>query len=154
MRRSFAMWPLMIGAALALLVLGCKRRSVPAQQPVVHTLPAVKTEPNFYVGPLPVEAVDDNTITARKRTVPARSQTQTSPAVDAATIAAEQRRQDAKLLQQQQAASQKQQDELNKEVQANIRAQQQMQAVPTVQEAPPASPTGPIPSPAPVPPQD
>jgi hypothetical protein len=57
--------------------------------------------------------------------------------VDTEAAAAEaQRRQDAMLLEQQQAASQRQQEELDQEIGQDVRAQQEMEAEPRIQDVP------------------
>ena len=56
---------------------------------------------------------------------------------DTQVVAAEaQRRQDGMLLEQQQAASQRQQEELDQEIEQDVRAHHEMEAEPRIQEIP------------------
>jgi hypothetical protein len=54
----------------------------------------------------------------------------------AAAVSAAQRRQDERLLQQQQAASQRQQEELDQEIEQDLRTQQEMEAEPRIHDIP------------------
>ena len=143
MRRTLVVWALGFGLAV-FGGLGCKRHAVPAQ-PVVRTLPAVRTEPNFSVGPLPaVDEDQESSVSVRRRTRRAPVDTALPPApVQQTGLTAEQRRQDAILWQQQQAASQRQQQELNGVVHRSAKVQQDQQNEPRIQEAPEAPLTPP-----------
>jgi hypothetical protein len=131
-------------AALVLLELamigvsGCKRQatSTPAQ-PVVRTLPAIKSRPDFPMGSLPPARIDDGPSVGVRQNL-RRTPPPSGPSVaeTQAALAAAQRRQDAALLQQQQAASRQQQEELDHQIEQSVRAQQQQQAEPRIQEAP------------------
>ena len=141
MPKTFAwLFPAVVVGLVVVGSQGCKRHVVPvASQPVVRSSPAVNTVPNFDDGPLPVESTEVAVVSNRRRAVsrqivvqPAQVQPQDTQAI----LAAEQRRVDAKLLQEQQTASQRQQDELNREVEQNIERQRQDESVPRIQEAP------------------
>jgi hypothetical protein len=133
-----------MGTGLTLMVAqGCRKQApVPVQQ-VVRSVPRV--QPDFPVGSLPVEDVDQGAMPRADRTVRRRQPAQPVQPVqaqntdaEAAALAMIQRRQDARLLQQQQAASQRQQQELNQEIEENMRAQQEMEAEPRIQDIPEA----------------
>jgi len=135
-----------MGAGLALMVAqGCKKQAAaPAPvQPVVRSAPRV--QPDFPVGPLPVEDVDRGPTRRVDRTV-RRQQVQPVEAqntdAQAAAVAA-QRQRDAVLLQQQQAASQRQQQELNRDIEETVKTQQEVQAEPRIQDTPGATPPPP-----------
>jgi hypothetical protein len=141
MQMTFARWSLVAVVGLAaVLAEGCKRHVAPvASQPVVRSSPAVNTVPNFDDGPLPVESTEVAVVSSRGRAVSRQTQVQPAqvqPEDTQAISAAEQRRADAKLLQEQQTASQRQQDELNREVEQNMERQRQDESVPRIQEAP------------------
>jgi hypothetical protein len=138
--RSSMRWTLTALVLLELAMIGvsgCKRHAVTPAQPVVRTLPAIKSRPDFPVGSLPPPHIDESpSVGARqdlRRTPPPSGP---SVAETQAALAAAQRRQDAALLQQQQAASRQQQEELDHQVEQSVRAQQQQQAEPRIQEAP------------------
>jgi hypothetical protein len=142
MRETVARCVFAIGTGLALMAAqGCKRHAASAPvQPVVRSVPRV--QPDFPVGPLPVEDVDTGATprgdrTRRQQVQPVQVQ---SVEGQAAAAAALQRQQDAVLLQQQQAASQRQQEELNRDIEETVKAQQEMQAEPRIQDAPGATP--------------
>jgi hypothetical protein len=136
MRRTFAKLAVMVGFALAfVLVQGCKKQASQTQ-PVVHVNPAVSTVPDFPVGPMPVEKMN-----ATAKTNQSRQQTQVplmpAQSTDApAGLVAAQKMQDARLLQQQQAASQRQQQELDKQVEETMQRQREMEATSLIQDAP------------------
>jgi hypothetical protein len=143
MRETVARCVVAMGAGLALMAAqGCRKQAAapaPVQQ-VVRSVPRV--QPEFAMGPLPVEDVDQGAMPRVDR-IPRRRQpvksVQTQSTDDqAAAIAVVQRRQDARLLQQQQAASQRQQQELNQEIEQNMRTQQEMEAEPRIQDTPEA----------------
>lgn len=139
MRRTGLAWVLGFGLTMIAGVSGCKRHSAPVPaQPVVRTLPPIKTRPDFPMGSVPPARIEEGpSVGARqdlRRTVvppsgPSAAETQTA-------LAAAQRRQDAALLQQQQAASRRQQEELDHQIEQSVRAQQQMDAQPRIQEPP------------------
>jgi hypothetical protein len=141
MQMTFAKWPFvaLVGLA-AVLAEGCKRHvATVASQPVVRSSPPVNTVPDFDDGPLPVESTGVAVVSNRRRAVSRPTEVQSAQVQleDAGAIsAAEQRRVDAKLLQEQQTASQRQQDELNREVEQNLERQRQDESVPRIQEAP------------------
>ena len=152
MRGIFAKSVVAMVAGFALMVAqGCRKQAPTAVQPVVSSVPQVR--PNFAVGPLPVEDLDygapprvDRTAFRRPQLVPMQVQPVEvqRPDVQAAAVAEVQRRQDARLLQQQEAASERQQEELDQEIEQNVRAQQEMEAEPRIQDVPE------LPLPAPV----
>jgi len=149
MRRSLA--ALVLAGLAAMGVSGCKRHSAPVTaQPVVRTLPPIKTRPDFPMGSLPPAHIEES-VPAGGRQSPRRIEAQPSglsPVETQAALAAAQRRQDAALLQQQQAASRQQQEELNRQIEQSVRAQQKVDTEPRIQEAPekpstqPAQPQG------------
>jgi hypothetical protein len=55
---------------------------------------------------------------------------------DAAAVAEAQRRQDAMLLRQQEAASERQQEELDQDIEQNLKTQEEMEAEPRIQDIP------------------
>ncbi len=143
MRQSLAKSVVMIGVGLAAMgVQGCRKQAAPAPvQPVVRSVPNV--QPDFPSGSLPVENVDP--VAAPRMNTAARRQQQQQQVqpvrvqngdIQNAAIAAAQRVQDARLLQQQLAASQRQQQELNQEIQQDVKAQQDVQAEPRIQDVP------------------
>lgn len=140
--RTVAKWTVAIGAGCALMVAqGCRRRTAaaPVQQVVQHV---VRAQPDFPVGPLPVEDVDSGTVPKVEREAPISRpaepvQVQVQPAeVQAGALAEAERQQDARLLEEQQAASDRQQQELNQEIDENLRTQEEIQAEPRIQEIP------------------
>jgi hypothetical protein len=143
MRRIFASSVVVIGAGFALMVAqGCRKQSAPAPvQPVVRSLPRV--QPDFALGPLPVEEVDDPVATPRvdraalqrPQVQPVQVQVRRADTQNEA-VAAAQRLEDARLLQQQQAASQRQQEELDQEIEQDLKTQQEMEAEPRIQDIP------------------
>src|SRR5580704_8760242 len=143
MRETVARCVVAISAGLALIMAqGCRKQAAPPPvQPVVRSAPRV--QPDFPVGPLPVENVDAGAKPRVDRPARRRQQVQTvqTQSTDAqAAAAAEQRRLDATLLQQQQAASQRQQQELNRDIEVNLKTQQEMQAEPRIQDNPGPTP--------------
>jgi hypothetical protein len=141
MRKTVASCVVAMGAGLALIVAqGCRKQAVPAPvQPVVRSLPRV--EPDFALGPLPVEDVDSPAMPRVDRTA-LRRPVQVQPVqvqradAQAAAVAEAQRQQDARLLQQQEAASERQQEELDLEIEQNLRTQEEMEAEPRIQDIP------------------
>jgi hypothetical protein len=122
---------------------GCRRRATAAPvQQVVQRM--IRVQPNFPVGPLPVEDVDSATMTKVQREAPTSQPAQPVPVevppqppeVQAAAVAESERQQDVRLLQEQQAASDRQQQELNQMIEENVRSQQEMQAEPRIQGIP------------------
>jgi hypothetical protein len=141
MQMTFARWPLVAVVGLAAVVAeGCKRHVAPvASQPVVRSSAAMNTVPDFDDGPLPVESAGAAVVLNRRPGVSRKTEVQPAqvqPEDTRAISAAEQRKADAKLLQEQQAASQRQQDELNREVEENLERQRQDDSVPRIQEVP------------------
>ena len=144
MRKTIAKWVVAMGAGFALLVgQGCKKQAAPAPATVVLNLPQVQL--NFASGPLPVEDVDSGAA-PRVEGVPQRQQ-QVQPVqvergdAQAAAAAAEaQRLEDARLLQRQEAASERQQNELDQEIEQDMRTQDEMEAEPRIQEVPEVPP--------------
>jgi hypothetical protein len=128
-----------MGAGLALIAAqGCRKQPVSAAaQPAALTLPRVKLD--FPVGPLPVEEVDS--VTARRVDHAAPPQ-QAEPVlvqrvdVQPEAVAEAQRLHDARLFEEQEAASERQQQELDQEIGRDVKAQEEMQAQPRIQEVP------------------
>jgi hypothetical protein len=146
MRETVARCVVAVGAGLALIVAqGCKKQVAPAAVLPVVSSSRPQVQPYFPVGPLPVEDVDRGATPRVDRTVVRRAQlepVQVQPVqvervdVQAAAVAEVQRRQDERLLQQQEAASERQQEELDQEIEHNLRTQQEMEAEPRIQEIP------------------
>jgi hypothetical protein len=141
MRRIFAISVVAMGAGFALLVAqGYRKQSAPAPvQPVVRS--SLRVQPDFALGPLPVEDVDEPVATPRvERAALQRPPVQPievrSADAQNEAVAAAQRLEDARLLQQQQAASQRQQEELDQEIEQELKTQQEMEAEPRIQEIP------------------
>jgi hypothetical protein len=124
---------------------GCKKQAAPAPvQRVVLSVPRV--QPDFALGPLPFE--DDVNAGAMPRVVnreaPRRQPVQPEHLlaqvkiadVQSEAVAEAQRLQDARLLQEQQAASERQQEELNEEIERDVRTQEEMEAEPRIQDIP------------------
>ena len=144
MQRMFAISVVAIGAGFALIAAqGFRKHSAPApvQQPVIRS--SVRVQPEFALGPLPVEEVDDRVATPRvdraalerPQVQPVQTQVQRVDVQNEA-VAAAQRLEDARLLQQQEAASQRQQEELDQEIEQELKTQQEMEAEPRIQEIP------------------
>jgi hypothetical protein len=139
MRASVAKCFVAVGLSLAMVVAqGCKRKAAP-MEPVVLKVPRVPTD--FVVGALPFENGDvvapakvDRV--ARRQPPVQLIQAQRTDDLDAAMAAEAQRHKDEALLQEQQAASAKQQQELDLEVQQNLKMEREMQEEPRIQEAP------------------
>ena len=141
MRQVVGRCVVLVSAGLALMVAqGCKKQAAPAPvQQVVASVPRVR--PDFALGPLPVEDIDAGVMPRVDRTAPRPPQVQPvqAPVQQAdtqAAVAEGQRLQDAMLLEQQQAASQRQQEELDQEIEQDVRAQQEMEAEPRIQDVP------------------
>ncbi len=143
MRRTLVLW--FLGLALAVVgISGYKRHATPAKtQPIVRTLPSMKAESDLPAGSLPpVDFDQDASVEVRQHSRPKQAQstdvTQTeAPQVQTqAALEEEQRRQDAILFQQQEAASQRQQEELNRQIEQDVKEQQRIQAEPRIQEVP------------------
>jgi hypothetical protein len=90
-----------------------------------------------------VQGVDDRIATPRvDRAALERPQVQPVQAqvrhvdVQNEAVAAAQRLEDARLLQQQEAASQRQQEELDQEIEQELKTQQEMEAEPRIREIP------------------
>ena len=140
MREAVTKCLVAVGAGFALMVAqGCRKQAAPAPATVVFNLPQVQL--NFASGPLPVEDVDSGE--APKVEGVAQRQQQVQPVQEeradaqAAAAAAEaQRLEDARLLQRQEAASERQQEELDQEIEQHMRAQDEMEAEPRIQEIP------------------
>jgi hypothetical protein len=133
-----------MGVGLALIVaLGFRKQSAPAPvQPAIRSLPRV--QPDFALGPLPVEEVEERVATPRvDRAALERPQVQPVPLqaqqpadMQNEAVAAAQKLEDARLLQQQEAASQRQQEELDQEIEQELKTQQEMEAEPRIQDIP------------------
>jgi hypothetical protein len=137
MRRNLA--ALILIGLVGIGMSGCKRHSSPVPtQPVVRTLPPIKSRPDFPMGSVAPPNIEENAATGVRKDLhrPEVQPAGISAAETQAALEAAQRKQDAMLLQQQQAASRRQQDELDRQVEQSMRAQQQMQAEPRIQEAP------------------
>jgi hypothetical protein len=140
MRGTVAKWVVAMGAGLALIAAqGCRKRPASAAvQPVALSLPRVQLD--FPVGPLPVEDLDSGAVARVDRAAPPQ-QLQPIPVqqpADAqpAAIAEMQRLQDARLFEAQETASERQQEELNREIERDVKTQEEMQAEPRIQEVP------------------
>jgi hypothetical protein len=135
-----------MGTGLTLMVAqGCRKQAAAPALVQTEVSSGPRVQPEFALGPLPVEDIDQGARprvdrTARRRQPVQTVQTQ-STEDQAAAIAVVQRRQDARLLQQQQAASQRQQQELNQGIEENMRTQQEMEAEPRIQDIPEATPS-------------
>jgi hypothetical protein len=136
-----------MSAGLALIVAqGCKRQAAPAAMLPVVSSSVPRVQPNFALGPLPVEDVDPDAMSRVDRTAgrrpPQVQQAQVQPVqvqradVQAAAVAEAERRQDARLLEQQEAASERQQEELDQEIEQDLKTQQEMEAEPRIQDIP------------------
>jgi hypothetical protein len=121
-------------------VQGCRKHSVGAQaQPTALTVPRVQTD--FPVGALPFEDGDAGATPSVIRSVRPQQQVKLVQVQEiddqaAAIAAAVQRRQDERLLERQEAASERQQEELDREVEQNLKMEQEVQAEPRIQDAP------------------
>jgi hypothetical protein len=140
MREMLARCVMVTGLGVAaLLTQGCKQKVAPAPvQPVVQRVPHAPSPPDFDA-PLPAEDPETSQAAVhRQRRAVLQPVQPPAPVVrfDAEAAGAAQRRQDARLLQQQEAASQAQQKELNQVVDRSVKAQQQMEAEPRIQDAP------------------
>jgi hypothetical protein len=132
-----------MGAGFALIAAqGFRKQSAPVpMQPVVRSLPRV--QPEFALGPLPVEEEErvatprvERAALERPPVQPVQVQAQQRADSPNEAIAAAQRLEDARLLQQQEAASQRQQEELDQEIEQDVKAQQDMEAEPRIQDIP------------------
>jgi hypothetical protein len=152
---------LVVGLGLAALVVGgCKQKVAvtPVQPVVLRSVPKVPS-PFGPMEDLPdPDAVKGNGTQVRAPRhapvvrVPPSPPSGPSPEALAAAAAMAQKAQDTRLLQDQQAASQRQQKELDQTVQQSIKATQQMQEEPRIQDAPGPAPDGGIQdAPGPVP---
>jgi hypothetical protein len=139
MRGAIAKSVVVLVAGLALIA-AKEYRKQPASapvQPVALSLPQVRL--NFPVGPLPVEDVDVGAIQRIDRAEPRQQveQEQTQRDAPPEAIAADaQRVQDAKLLEEQEASSERQQEELNRDIERDVKTQEEMQAEPRIQGVP------------------
>ncbi|MCU1247671.1 MAG: hypothetical protein JWQ49_700 [Edaphobacter sp.] len=146
MRETVATCVVAVGACLALIVTqGCKKQVAPAAVLPVVSSSRPQVQPDFPVGPLPVEDVDRGATPRVDRTAVRRAQlepVQVQPVqvqrvdVQAAAVAEVQRRQDERLLQQQEATSERQQEELDQEIEQDLMTQQEMEAEPRIQDVP------------------
>jgi hypothetical protein len=133
-----------MGTGLTLMVAqGCRKQATAPALAQTEASSGPRVQPDFAVGPLPVEDVDQGATPRADRTARRRQPAQPMQPVqaqntdaEAAAIAVVQRRQDARLLQQQQAASERQQQELNQEIEEDMRTQQEMEAEPRIQDTP------------------
>lgn len=130
-----------MGTGLTLMVAqGCRKQAAAPALAQSEVRSGPRVQPDFAVGPLPVEDVDQGAMPRADRTPRRRQPVQPVQAqnteAQAAAIAVVQRRQDARLLQQQQAASERQQQELNQEIEEDMRTQQEMEAEPRIQDNP------------------
>ena len=143
MRRMFTISVVAMVAGFALIAAqGFRKQSAPAPvQPVVRSLPRV--QPEFALGPLPVEEEErvatprvERAALERPQVEPVQVQAQQRADSQNEAVAAAQRLEDARLLQQQEAASQRQQEELDQEIEQDMKAQQEMEAEPRIQDIP------------------
>jgi hypothetical protein len=139
MRGAIAKWVVAMGGGLALIAAqGCRKQPASAPvQPAALTLPRVQLD--FAVGPLPVEEVDSGTARRVEHAAPPQ-QLQPIPVqladVQPEAVTEAQRLQDARLFEEQQATSERQQEELNQEIDRDVKAQEEMQAEPRIQGVP------------------
>jgi hypothetical protein len=144
MREAFAKCLVAVGAGMALLAAqGCRKQAAPAPATVVFNLPQVQL--NFASGPLPVEDVDSGPAprvegVAQRQQQVQPVQEERADAQAAAAAAEAQRLEDARLLQRQEAASERQQNELDQEIEQDMRTQDEMEAEPRIQEVPEVPP--------------
>jgi len=148
MRKTVARSVVTISIGVTLMaVQGCKKHAAPApvQPVVVSSAPGV--QPDFPIGSLPVEDIDTGAKPRVERAARQRYQAQPVQAestdAQASAALAAQRRQDERLFQQQEAASQRQQEELNRDIEENVKMQQEMQAEPRIQDTPGGTPLQP-----------
>jgi hypothetical protein len=155
MRKTVAGCVVAMGAGLALMMgQGCRKQAAPV--PVQGVVPSVaQVQPDFHFGSLPVEDVDAGVTPRIDRSLRQWRQVQPAPVVrvtlqpvqeqstDAQAAAAGQREQDERLLEQQEAESQSQQEELDRDIEENVRMQQEVQAEPRIQDTPGATPLQP-----------
>ena len=143
MRRMFTISVVAMVAGFALIVVqGFRKQSAPAPvQPVVRS--SSRVQPDFALGPLPVEEEErvatprvDRAALERPQVQPVQVQLPQRADSQNEAVAAAQRLEDARLLQQQQAASQRQQEELDQEIEQDVKAQQEMEAEPRIQDIP------------------
>ena len=140
MRGAAAKWIVTLGAGAALIAAqeyGKQPASAPVQ-PVALSLPRVQLD--FPVGSLPVEDVDAAAVPRVDRAAPPQ-QVQPIPVqqpadVQPAAVAETQRLQDARLFEEQEAASERQQEELNQDIERDVKTQEEMQAEPRIQGVP------------------
>ncbi len=138
MRKTIAKCVVAMGAGFALVVgLGCRKQAAPA--PVQPAVRVPRVQPDLRVGSLPVGSLGPYGPPKVDRVVhrpapPVQPKEPERPNAEA--VAAAQRRQDASLLLQQQVASQKQQEELNQEIEQEMKRQQELQEEPRIQNAP------------------
>jgi hypothetical protein len=141
MREAVAKWIAALGAGVVVLIAaqGLSKQSASAPvEPVALSLPRVQV--HFPVGPLPVEDVDVGAVPRVDRAAPPE-QAQPIPAqqpADAqpAMVVETQRLQDARLCEEQEAASERQQEELNQDIEQDVKTQEEMQAEPRIQGVP------------------
>jgi hypothetical protein len=158
MRGMVARCVVAMGAGLALMMAqGCRKQAAaPASvEPAVRSV--ARVQPDFPWRSLPVEDVDAGVTPRIDRGLRQWQQVQPAPVqrapvqrvqvqpmqeqvrrvdVQNEAVAAAQRLEDARLLEQQQAASQRQQEELDQEIEQELKTQQDMEAEPRIQEIP------------------
>jgi hypothetical protein len=141
MRLTLAKCFVAVGVGLAAMAVeGCKKQASAPVEPVVRT--ARWVQPDFASRSLPVEDADPVVRPRAERVAPQPAQPlqvqRQVPRTDeqGEAVAAAQREQDTRLLEQQQAASQKQQEELNQEIEQEMERQQEVQAEPRIQDIP------------------
>lgn len=142
MRETVAKCVVAMGAGLALIVAqGCRKQAAPVAVRPVRSAPQVQLD--FPGGPLRVDDVDPGPTAKMDQPPLRRPQVQTLQVQlvqvqhpDAAAVAEAQRRQDAMLLQQQEAASERQQEDLDQDIEQNLKTQEEMEAEPRIQDIP------------------
>jgi hypothetical protein len=145
MQGIFARCVVALGAVLAVMVgQGCENQAGPASvQSMVSSNSGPQVQPDFAAGSLPVEGVDPGAGPRVERAArrPYQMQPVQVQSTDAqAAAAAAERQQDARLLEEQEAASQRQQEELDQEIEQDVRMQEEMEAEPRIQDVPEVAP--------------
>jgi len=145
MGRAVAKCVVVMGAGFALMVAqGCRRQAASAPVQRVGLSPH-RVQLDFPGRPLPFERDIDPGAMPRVERVAQRQQVQPAQMqqvqvqhadVQNEAIAAAQRLEDARLLQEQQAESQRQQEELNQDIEQNLKTQEEMEAEPRIQDIP------------------
>jgi hypothetical protein len=142
----------MAAGLASMMAQGCRKQAAaPASvEPAVRSV--ARVQPDFPLGSLLVEDVDAGVTPRIDRGLRQWQQVQPAPVqrvqvqpmqeqvrrvdVQNEAVAAAQRLEDARLLEQQQAASERQQEELDQEIEQELKTQQEMEAEPRIREIP------------------